>query len=144
MEPQIKRRRIQKSEPTNPLPSTNEPVTGYFTGASVDIFCPKSIELFYQNGCFGTRQHYTAAAATPNSSGPLILFLEESFYLHSVIKCLRIVDLITSNELNTDSLWHQFCCIKKNFILHYVAYAFLRSKNWVVKSGLKFGGNFGK
>lgn len=139
MEPQIKRRRINEIDRTNPLPSTDggDLIVGYFTGASVDIWCPKSNELVHKNGCFGTRSTTTAADS-------LVLFLEEAFFLHHSMKCLRIVDLLNDTELDTETVWQHFCRIKPNFIVHYVAYVFLRSKNWVVKGGLKFGGHFGR
>ena len=41
-------------------------------------------------------------------------------------------------------MWRIFCQRRKNFLPNYVAYHNLRSKGWVPKPGLKFGGGFGK
>lgn len=74
----------------------------------------------------------------------LVLFLEESFFLHYALRCLSIIDFISNKELSTDEILNKFCKIKPTFITHYVSYHYLRSKNWVIKSGLKFGGDFRK
>lgn len=69
--------------------------------------------------------------------------MEEAFFLHHTLKCLRIMDL-DDRELQTEDILKKFCSVKPDFIIKYVAYVFLRSKNWIVKSGLKFGGDFCK
>lgn len=73
----------------------------------------------------------------------LVLTLEESFFLHSTLKCLRIVD-VNGKEMQTNDILLKYCCLKPNFWTHFVAYSYLRSKNWIVKCGLKFGGDFRK
>lgn len=73
----------------------------------------------------------------------LILFLEEAFFLLTNIRCLEIRDLDDST-IPADELWKTFCNIKDKFIECYVAYLYLKSKNWVIKSGAKFGGDFRK
>lgn len=73
----------------------------------------------------------------------LVLTLEESFFLHSTLKCLKILD-IKGKTMETNDILLQFCSLKPKFWTHFVAYSYLRSKNWIVKCGLKFGGDFRK
>lgn len=74
----------------------------------------------------------------PNS---IVLFLEEAFFLHIMLDCLEIRD-INEEIISTEDLWMKFCRLKENFIECFIAYLFLKSKNWVIKSGVKFGGDF--
>lgn len=73
----------------------------------------------------------------------LMLFSEEAFFLHYTLKCLEVVDK-EGNQLMAEQLFQKFTSINSDFIRNFVAYQYLRSKNWIVKSGLKFGGNFCK
>lgn len=72
-----------------------------------------------------------------------VLFLEEAFFLHHNIDCLDILDL-DNNLISTHELWKKFNKLKSNFVECYVAYLYLKSKNWVIKPGIKFGGEFRK
>lgn len=74
----------------------------------------------------------------------LVLALEEAFFLHHTLKCLNIFSFDQTKELNTDEFLDICCKLKKNFLLYYIGYHYYRSKNWVVKSGLKFGGDYRK
>lgn len=74
----------------------------------------------------------------------LALLLEEAFFLHYSLKCLSIVNFNDTKEFTTDELIDLFCDNDPRFIERYVAYQYYRAKNWVVKSGLKFGGDFRK
>lgn len=71
----------------------------------------------------------------------VVLFLEEAFFLHHQIKCLEIRD-IDDKIIPTGDLWKRFCNLKELFIDSYVSYLYLKSKNWVIKPGIKFGGDF--
>lgn len=74
---------------------------------------------------------------------PLILSLEEAFFLQFSLKCLEVHNL--SNQiLETKELWIKFCNLKDNFVTSYVTYQYLRSLNWVVRGGFQFGGDFCK
>lgn len=72
-----------------------------------------------------------------------VLFLEEAFFLSHNIGCLEILDL-DNNIISTQELWNKFNILKPNFVDCYVAYLYLKSKNWVIKPGIKFGGEFCK
>ncbi|XP_076233210.1 tRNA splicing endonuclease subunit 2 [Calliopsis andreniformis] len=71
----------------------------------------------------------------------LHLTFEETFFLLYGLGCLNLVDF-DGNLLDIDSAWHFFCKADKNFIQKYVVYHYFRSKGWVVKPGLKYGGDF--
>ncbi|XP_055539142.1 tRNA-splicing endonuclease subunit Sen2 [Wyeomyia smithii] len=71
----------------------------------------------------------------------LSLLLEETIFLAEKLNCLEVKSL-DGEVLTTDRLLVTFCSLKKNFLSSYVSYLYLRSKNWIVKSGLKFGGDF--
>lgn len=72
-----------------------------------------------------------------------VLILEEAMFLHKKLNCLEIRDL-DENLMTTENLWKDFCDLKHNFVECYVGYLYLKSKNWVIKSGIKFGGHFCK
>lgn len=74
-------------------------------------------------------------------SQSLVLFLEEAFFLHCNLSCLQICDL-DGKVLQTDDIWRKFCKLKETFVECFVSYLYLKSKNWVIKSGIKFGGDF--
>lgn len=74
----------------------------------------------------------------------LVLTLEEAFFLHFTLDCLRIVNLDQTLEFTTDEVIQKFCEHTNRFVERYVAYHYYRSRNWIVKSGIKFGGDFCK
>lgn len=76
-------------------------------------------------------------------SNSSVLFLEEAFFLCKFAELLEIRDL-NNQIISTCDLWMKFCRLKENFVECMVAYLFLRSRNWVIKPGLKFGGDFRK
>lgn len=71
----------------------------------------------------------------------LHLTLEEAFFLSFGLGCLQVIDLF-GNCLSLDGMWQLFCKSQKDFIQKYVTYHYFRSKGWVVKPGIKFGGDF--
>lgn len=72
---------------------------------------------------------------------PLILSLEEGFFLQYSLKCLEIHNL-SNKILDTKELWIKCCNLNNNFVTSYVTYQYLRSLNWVVRNGFQFGGDF--
>lgn len=74
----------------------------------------------------------------------LALLPEEAFFLHFSLRCLKVVDFDQTHEFTTVELLEKFCALNSKFIEQYIVYQYYRSKNWVVKSGLKFGGDFRK
>lgn len=70
------------------------------------------------------------------------LGLEEAFFLASVVKCLNVT--WNNDTLQIPDLWRLFEATDPNFVKNYVVYYYYRAKNWVVKPGIKFGGDFSK
>ncbi|KAK7873929.1 hypothetical protein R5R35_012943 [Gryllus longicercus] len=71
----------------------------------------------------------------------LHLNLEEAYFLSYGLGCLEIVDLF-DKKLSLQEAWELFCESQDDFVQKYVVYHYYRSKGWVVKPGLKFGGDF--
>ncbi|XP_055296060.1 tRNA-splicing endonuclease subunit Sen2 [Sitodiplosis mosellana] len=72
----------------------------------------------------------------------LALFPEEAFFLHFSLRCLNILDFDQTHTFTTEEAVEKFCNMNPKFIERYIVYHFYRSKSWVVRSGLKFGGDF--
>lgn len=68
------------------------------------------------------------------------LELAEAYFLNKYVGCLKIQhnDVI----LNSQQCWAQFSVGDKYFVQNYICYHHFRRKNWVVKPGLKFGGDY--
>ncbi|XP_047358616.1 tRNA-splicing endonuclease subunit Sen2 isoform X2 [Vespa velutina] len=71
----------------------------------------------------------------------LHMTFEETFFLMFGLGCLRLIHF-DSTLMDINSAWLYFCKEDKNFIQKYVVYHYFRSKGWVVKPGLKYGGDF--
>ncbi|XP_046990776.1 tRNA-splicing endonuclease subunit Sen2 [Schistocerca americana] len=71
----------------------------------------------------------------------LHLTLEEAFFLSYALGCLQVLDL-TGKVMTLRELWETFRASDAEFVQKYVAYHHFRGKGWVVKSGLKYGGDF--
>lgn len=68
------------------------------------------------------------------------LMLEEAFFLKNAIGCL---DINYENDTLDDlKLWELFSESDPYFQRNYAVYYHFRSKNWVVKPGMKFGGEY--
>ncbi|XP_030040380.1 tRNA-splicing endonuclease subunit SEN2 [Manduca sexta] len=70
----------------------------------------------------------------------LILSLEEAFFLTYGLGCLKVVN--NNNILNIEDCWALFTTTDKRFIPKYVVYHYFRSKGYIVKPGIKFGGDY--
>lgn len=136
----VKKRKIRHHYTVKPFP-INEVAFGLFTGLDVEIFDQKSIKLLTNSGSYGFTSRPRQTIAKSFDKQPIILFPEEAFFLHNHIKCLMVRD-IDDKIISADDLWKKYCGIKENFVDCYVAYLYFKSKNWVVKVGTKFGGNF--
>ena len=73
----------------------------------------------------------------------LHLTFEETFFLMFGLGCLRVVDF-QGKMLSIKEAWNHFCKEDAFFVQKYVIYHYYRSKGWVVKPGLKYGGDFCK
>ncbi|PRQ24778.1 putative tRNA-intron lyase [Rosa chinensis] len=68
------------------------------------------------------------------------LSMEEAFYVCHSLKCLEIVEDKCSK--NDNQLWKCMESRRASFPYLYKAYSHLRMKNWVVRSGVKYGVDF--
>lgn len=140
----------QRNVTVKPFPS-NVSATAYFTGLDVEIFEPASIKTLYAEGCYGMnpkpRQVRESLANFSDESAAgshsLVLFPEEALFLHQHVNSLEIRDL-DDKPIQTERLWKIFFNLKESFVECYIAYLYLKSKNWVIKSGIKFGGDYRK
>jgi hypothetical protein len=71
------------------------------------------------------------------------LLLEEAFFLCYTLECLEIQGE-NGLVMNVQECWKQFNGLKKDFPYFYAAYHYYRSKEWVVKPGHQYGGDYGK
>ncbi|KAK5640766.1 hypothetical protein RI129_009313 [Pyrocoelia pectoralis] len=70
----------------------------------------------------------------------LHLSLEEAYFLSCSLNCLNVYN---NDELApARDLWNLFHTSDKCFGQNYAVYHYFRSKNWVVKPGIKFGGDY--
>lgn len=86
-------------------------------------------EIKYEN-CFPVRE-------------TLQLTAEETFFLMYGLGCLRVMDL-DGKYLSIGETWNYFCKEDAVFLQKYAVYHYFRSKGWVVKPGLKYGGDYCK
>ncbi|KAF5285920.1 hypothetical protein FQA39_LY04381 [Lamprigera yunnana] len=70
----------------------------------------------------------------------LNLSLDEAFFLNNFVKCLDI--LYEGKVMEKNDVWALFKQTDRYFTQNYLVYHYFRSKNWVVKPGIKFGGDF--
>lgn len=71
----------------------------------------------------------------------LHLTFEETFFLLFGLGCLQLIHF-DGSLLNIDNAWLYFCNERVDFLQKYVIYHYYRSKGWVVKPGIKYGGDF--
>ncbi|XP_053692517.1 tRNA-splicing endonuclease subunit Sen2 [Sabethes cyaneus] len=71
----------------------------------------------------------------------LSLMFEEAMFLVDKLNCLNVKTL-DGQPMSAEQLLDKFSALKPNFLSSYAAYIFFKSKNWVIKSGLKFGGDY--
>ncbi|XP_050078320.1 tRNA-splicing endonuclease subunit Sen2 [Anopheles maculipalpis] len=165
-----KKKIIPELAQTLPLPVYDKAATetlqiqGIFTGFTVDVTDLASIRVLCLNGGFGQgmlsrafpacvtnsrelarkRKRNTNLEPNPSQdtvSEPLCLFLEEAFFLMHTLNILQLKDLF-DKTIDMLEAFERFRKIKKNFLACYCAYLYLKAKNWVIKSGIKFGGDF--
>lgn len=68
--------------------------------------------------------------------------MEEAFFLAYALNCLEVFH--QGKLLETSVMWAIFSTSNPLFVHNYIVYYHFRAKNWVVKPGIKFGGDFCK
>ncbi|XP_037957441.1 tRNA-splicing endonuclease subunit Sen2 [Teleopsis dalmanni] len=120
-------------------PLADKTIRGIFNGLSVEISGKTGRTILQQNGKFG----YSKSLRTSRRKVKkyLILEIEEAFYLAHVLKALEIYD--TKEQLLTFSNFLSICLkVDENFIENFAAYLYLKSKGWIVKSDVNYGGKY--
>uniref|UniRef100_A0ACD5ZDI3 Uncharacterized protein n=1 Tax=Avena sativa TaxID=4498 RepID=A0ACD5ZDI3_AVESA len=69
---------------------------------------------------------------------------EEVFYLYHALKCISVSteSANVKKQMSDGELWDHLCSASESFPEMYKAYSHLRSKNWVVRSGMQYGTDF--
>lgn len=158
--PHLKRKRGANNKwLVKPFPNieSHKKYEGIFTGISVEVSAKDDIIAIYDNGFYGkgsqsrsipkvVKQNATSREELKNDNDveeSLSLSLEEAFFLGYYLNVLKIYDFAS-----TEMEYQRFLevCMKVNdlFVESLASYLYLKSKGWVVKSGLKFGGNYRK
>ena len=105
---------------------------GFLSGSSVLLEVKEQQVNLLESACVGVRlmenQHWFQ------------LCMEEAFYPCHSLKCLDVVEDKCSKT--DDQLWQCMESRRALFPYLYKAYSHLRMKNWVVKSGVKYGVDF--
>ncbi|KAM3965722.1 tRNA splicing endonuclease subunit 2 [Aphomia sociella] len=70
----------------------------------------------------------------------LMLTMQEAFFLTYGLGCLQVIE--SDRILNIKQCLEKFTQTDKHFVPKYVVYHYFRSKGYVVKSGIKFGGDY--
>ncbi|XP_002079665.2 probable tRNA-splicing endonuclease subunit Sen2 [Drosophila simulans] len=126
-----------------PLPrgQDGERYKGRFTGLSVEIVDPEQAKSLHDNGCFGKGSKSRGGPESGDEDEILLLGMEESCFLAHYLNVLDITNL-AGNFMD----FHMFVEVAKDqndkFVENLASYVYLKSKNWVIKSGIKFGGDF--
>jgi len=107
------------------------PVDAYLHREKVMVWEEAQANQLYQRGAFGK----------PLSGGKLQLAPVEALYLLDGGK-IRIIDRETGERLKFGELSARLARRDPELMLKYAVYADLRSRGYVVKTGLKFGSHF--
>ncbi|KAH8376588.1 hypothetical protein KR093_000133 [Drosophila rubida] len=116
---------------------------GVFNGLAVEVVNTEqaTIAALYDNGGYGKG---SLSRGDPNSGNPaetLLLGLEEACLLAYFVEKLQISDQ-AGNQMSWTVFVQTALEYDPQFIYKLAAYLYLKSKNWIVKSGIKFGGDF--
>ncbi|EDW13196.1 tRNA-splicing endonuclease subunit Sen2-1 [Drosophila mojavensis] len=116
---------------------------GVFNGLCVEVFNTEQnlIKTLHDNGCYGKGSNSRGGPMSGEPDESLLLGLEEACVLAYYLNILEIKD--TSNK---EIAWQAYVQAAleydKEFVYKLAAYLYLKSKNWIIKSGIKFGGDF--
>ncbi|KAH8413193.1 hypothetical protein KR009_008689 [Drosophila setifemur] len=131
--------RNQNSTPF-PICEDGQRYRGAFNGLSVVISDPIQAKSIYENGCYGKGSKSRGGPASGEDE-TLLLGLEESCFLAYYLEVLEI-----ENVSGIVMDWMEFLKtareLNERFVENLACYLYLKSKTWVVKSGIKFGGDF--
>ncbi|KAH8246337.1 hypothetical protein KR038_000990, partial [Drosophila bunnanda] len=124
-----------------PICENGESYRGTFTGLSVEIRDPAQAQSLYDNGCFGKGSKSRGGPASGDEDETLLLGLEESCFLAFYLEVLGIENL-SGCAMDFQAFLTAAKQLNERFVENLACYLYLKSKNWVIKSGIKFGGDF--
>ncbi|KAH8353459.1 hypothetical protein KR084_011093 [Drosophila pseudotakahashii] len=138
-----RKRCYNKNLSYTPFPSceNGEFYQGRFTGLSVEIMDPVEAKALYDNGCYGKGSKSRGGPASGDEDETLLLGLEESCFLAYYLSILQITNLAGSS-MDFRVFMETALKLNERFVENLAGYLYLKSKNWVIKSGIKFGGDF--
>ncbi|XP_057371982.1 tRNA-splicing endonuclease subunit Sen2-like [Daphnia carinata] len=140
----FKRKKGARTLRYSPCSLPNYYIVGRFNGCSVEIEDVEQKQLLYSYGCFGkgnlSRSLPNFESSMNDVSETSNLMVEEAFFLSYAIGCLQVK--FEEKFLNLDEIWDLFMKTTNNFLSRYLSYQHFRLSGWVVRSGLKFGGDF--
>ncbi|XP_016936307.3 uncharacterized protein Tsen2 isoform X1 [Drosophila suzukii] len=138
-----RKRCFHKNVNYTPFPSceNGERHQGRFTGLSVEIIDPVQAKSLYDSGCFGKGSKSRGGPASGDEDETLLLGLEESCFLAYYLNTLEITNLAGSS-MDFQVFLEAAKKLNERFVENLACYLYLKSKNWVIKSGIKFGGDF--
>lgn len=143
---QCKRKRCPyKNFNLTPFPTceNGEKYLGTFTGLSVEVRDTVQAQSLYENGCFGKGSKSRGGLASGEEDETLLLGLEESCFLAFYLEVLEIKNL-SGNSMDFQPFLIAAKKLNERFVENLACYLYLKSKSWVIKSGIKFGGDFCK
>ncbi|XP_011189555.2 tRNA-splicing endonuclease subunit Sen2 [Zeugodacus cucurbitae] len=144
--PIIKRKKGSGKNLLQPPFPDGSTVIGVFTGISVEIYGAEDIKKVNENGFYGKGSKSRGAPklltkGIVDDTESLSLELEESAFLAYFHGILCIQD-IQSKKLQYNEFFEAAKNVNPNFLECLGCYLYLKSKGWIIKSGIKFGGNF--
>lgn len=126
----------------------NAVLDGFF----VEVSDEEDMKEIFNSGCFGRGSHSRSTPAClrndkeavelpGNVVETLILTHEEAFFLMHFLEVLEIKDT-KDKVLTSEELFTTFNEFNSYFTRRIVAYIYLKSKNWIIRDGTKFGSDF--
>lgn len=123
-----------------------------FDGFFVEVRDEEEMKEIFNSGCYGRGSNSRSTpACLRNDKEPielpfnveetLILTHEEAFFLMHFLEVLEIRDT-KDNVLTSEDLFAKFNELNPHFTRRIVAYMYLKSKNWIIRDGMKFGSDF--
>nr|XP_017088925.2 tRNA-splicing endonuclease subunit Sen2 [Drosophila bipectinata] len=136
-----KRKRCSYKNYNFPPFPTGEICQGVFNGLSVEITDAQQGRSLYDNGCYGKGSKSRGGPASGEPDETLLLGLEESCFLAYYLGKLDIKSP-TGESMDWRAFLDAAMELNERFLENLACYLYLKSKNWVIKSGIKFGGDF--
>lgn len=138
----------------DPFPSTEGrgKFQAVFNGFSIEVSDQSDIKKIFNSGCYGRGSNSRSTPFCirnfreedePPFIEPEVLILshEEAFFLMYFLDVLEIKD-IRGNVLSSEDVFTAFKALNSYFTRRMVGYIYLKSKNWVIRDGMKFGSDF--